>query len=213
MKRLLLILLLLPVLANAQIITTFAGNGTNVATGDGASATAAGIPDPSGGAFDQVGNYYFVEPIGGVRIRRISNTGIITTVAGNGTSGFSGDNGPATVAELSEPAAVKLDSQGNIYISDLNNMRIRKVNAATGIITTIAGSSSTGGFGGDGGPATAALLYGVQDICFDKRGNLYLADDYNHRVRKIDTSGIITTIVGTGIPGYTGDGGRLLLRK
>jgi len=166
--------------------------------GDGGPATAAIIPDPIGGAFDQYGNYYCAEAIGGNRIRKVRNTGIITTIAGNGSSGFSGDNGQATAAELSQTDAVRLDSEGNFYIADGNNMRVRKVDAATGIITTIAGSSLTGGFGGDGGPATAALLYGPTDICFDKFGNLYIADEFNQRIRKIDTAGIITTIAGTG---------------
>jgi hypothetical protein len=200
--------LFMPFCVNAQIITTFVGTGTGGSPGDNGPATAASIPDPCGGIFDQNGNYYFNEEIGGQRVRKVDKTGIITTVAGNGSSGFSGDNGPATAAKLSSPFAVKYDPIGNLYISDNNNMRIRKVDIAMGIITTIAGSSSSGGFGGDNGPATAALLYGPEDICFDRAGNLYIADAFNHRVRMVNTSGVITTVVGTGTAGSTGDLGQ-----
>ena len=205
MNRILLILLLLPVLAKAQIITTFAGGGTS-GVGDGGPATAATISNPNGGTFDQFGNYYCASNSGS-RVRKISNTGIITTIAGTGSSGFSGDNGSATTAQLNGPTAVKLDTNGNIYISDAQNMRIRKIDAITGIITTIAGSTLTPGFGGDNGPATAAMLFAPTDLCFDKLGNIYFTDEQNYRVRKIAPSGIITTFAGTGLPGNTGDNG------
>ena len=199
-----ILFLLMPFCVNAQIITTFAGGGTG-AFGDGGPATAAKVPDPAGGTFDKNGNYYCAEPTAH-RIRKISNTGIITTIAGNGTSGFSGDNGPATAAQLNDPYAIILDSIGNFYIADENNSCVRRVDVVTGIITTIVGTGLTSGYGGDNGPATNALLSAPTDLCFDKSGNLYVADELNHRIRKIDSLGIITTIAG-GIAGYAGDNG------
>ena len=206
MKKIIIaILLIVPFFTNAQIITTFAGCGTScTGLGDGGLATDAVVADPIGGTFDKLGNYYFAEAISGQRIRKVATNGIITTVAGNGSSGYSGDSGPATSAMLSDPVAVKLDTTGNIYICDNNNARIRKVNIATGIITTIAGTGTTG-FGGDSGLATTALLYDPSDICFDKKGNLYIADAVNERVRMINTAGLIYTIAGTGASGSTGD--------
>ncbi len=204
-KCVVIIFLLLPFAASAQIITTFAGGGTG-GLGDGGPATAAVVPDPIGGIFDKYGNYYCAEATAEI-IRKVSNTGIITTIAGTfGSSGFSGDSDLATTSMLYSPTSVRLDTSGDFYICDADNNRIRKVDAATGIITTIAGSS-TAGFGGDSGLAIAAMLSGPQDIYFDKLGNLYIADGYNERVRKINTFGIITTIAGTGFAGHTGDGG------
>ena len=193
MKRLFLILLFLPMLVNGQIITTYAGGGT------------IPIPDPIGGVFDKYDNYYCAGGDGNI-VCKVSNTGIITTIAGNSISGFSGDSSLATSAELHTPTSVKLDTAGNFYICDANNNRIRKVDAITGIITTIVGGNSAG-FGGDNGPAISATLNDPQDICFDKWGNLYIADMFNHRIRKVDISGIITTIAGIDTPGYSGDNG------
>ena len=133
-------------------------------------------------------------------------SGNITTIAGNGTAGFSGDGGQATCAELNNLYGVALDAAGNIYIADQSNNRIRKVDASTGIISTIAGNG-TAGFSGDGGPATAAELNAPVDIAFDAAGNLYISDQVNFRVRKINTSGIITTFAGSGMTGYSGNGG------
>ncbi len=184
------------------IISTFAGGG---AVGDGSTATAANINAPNSGVFDKHGNYYFCE-ISVNKVRRISNAGIVTTVAGNGTSGFSGDNGPATQAKLWTPTGVALDTLGNLYIADGSNNRIRKVDMGTGIITTIAGDG-TGAFYGDGGPATAAQISNPQDICFDRSGNLYIAEGFNYIVRKINTLGVISTFAGNGGWDTTGDGG------
>ena len=201
-----LLLLILPLGLAAQVITTFAGTGSSVFSGDGGQATDAGIPDPSGGVFDRIGNFYFSDGIGSNRIRKVDMSGIITTVVGNGAAAYSGDGGQATAASINTPWAVTLDSIGNIYIADGSNSRIRKVDVATGIITTIAGDG-TGAFRGDGGLATAAEIWDPNDLCFDKFGNLYVADLYNHRVRKINTSGIITTFAGPGSASYLGDGG------
>lgn len=213
MKKLwLLLFVLLPLVGKGQNITTVAGNGATVFSGHGVPATSAGIPNPIGGTFDKYGNYYFADAVNSNRIRKISPLGIISTVAGNGMGGFSGDGGPATAAKLLLPTAVKLDTLGNIYISDANNHRIRKVDAITNIITTIAGNG-TGGYSGDNIPATAASLFSPNDICFDKWGNLYIADNQNWRVRKIAPTGIITTFAGTGITGSSGDGGPATLAQ
>lgn len=188
----------------AQNISTFGGGGS--ATCEACSATTTAIPNPIGGVFDKLGNYYFASGIGGNRIHKISTAGIINTIAGNGIEGFSGDGGMATNAQLKSPTAVKLDTFGNIYISDNQNFRIRKVNALTGVITTIAGNG-TFGYNGDAIPATDAMLYGGT-ICLDKAGNIYIPEYVGRRVRKINMAGIISTIAGTGVIGSSGDGGQ-----
>jgi trimeric autotransporter adhesin len=203
-----LLLFLFGISSEAQIITTFAGNGiTTSITGDGGPATAGSINGANGGAFDKSGNYYVCDNLGH-RLRMVTPSGIISTVAGNGSSGYLGDGGPATAAKLRNPASVAIDSHDNLYINDLSNYVIRKVSASTGIISTFAGTGVSG-YNGDNIPATDAQLGGVQDISFDTAGNLYLVDQVNFRVRKINTSGIISTIAGSG--GFsslgTGDGG------
>ena len=132
-------------------------------------------------------------------------SGIITTVAGTGDEGFSGDGGPATSARLNRPWAIALDGAGNLYITDLRNIRIRKVDTS-GTITTVAGTGEEG-FSGDGGPATSAQLFGPRGVALDGAGNLYIADTGNIRIRKVDTAGTITTVAGTGVFGFSGDGG------
>jgi sugar lactone lactonase YvrE len=132
---------------------------------------------------------------------------IITTVAGTGTAGYTGDGGQATSAELNWPNAVAFDTAGNMYIVDTNNQRIRKVNTA-GIISTFAGNGACCGFSGDGGQATAAELYNPSGIAFDAAGNFYIADMANNRIRKVNTAGVISTVAGyTASGGYSGDGG------
>ena len=206
MNRLLLIFFLLTSFySQAQIITLFAGNGGGFG-GDGGPATAAGLPDPGGGIFDRYGNYYFVD-LGAKRIRKIDASGIITTVAGNGFGGSTGDGSPATAARLNAPSAVKLDTSGNLLIADGGNNNIRKVDIISGIISTIAGTG-TAAYGGDNGPAAAASLNDPQDIAIDKWNNIYIGDVFNFRVRKINSSGFITTFAGTGTEGFTGDGGQ-----
>lgn len=186
---------------NAQIITTFAGGGLG---GDGSPATAAKLGLTGNGSFDYFGNYYFVQDGAAPKIRKINTAGIISTVAGTGILGFSGDGGPATAANI-RIGWTTVDSIGNIYISDNNVCRIRKVDAITGIITTIAGDG-TPTTTGDGGLATAATIvpYG---ICFDKHWkNLYICA--NAYIRKIDmNTGIISYVAGDGLGGFTGDGG------
>ncbi len=190
---------------NPGNLKTIAGNGTAGYSGDGGAATAAELNDPDGVNFDGQGNMYIADVVNNV-IRKVDTSGNITTVAGNGTAGFSGDGGLATAAELNGPFGVTPDSAGNLYIQDTLNARIRRVDATTGIITTIAGNG-TFGLTGDGGPATAAEVAEVQGSRFDKAGNLYVAQCGPAAIRKIDTAGTITTVAGTGIDGFSGDGG------
>jgi len=184
-------------------ITTVAGNGTAGFSGDGGAATATQLNYPTGVAVDDVGNIFIAE-YSNNRIRKVDVAGTITTVAGDGSEGFSGDGGAAIAAQLRFPSGVAVDGVGNLLIAEWGNSRIRKVDAA-GIITTVAGNGwST--FFGDGGPATAARVipYGV---AVDGVGNLLIADKQNNRIRKVDTGGTITTVVGNGLKGSGGDGG------
>jgi len=201
------IVLLSPSIVSSQTITTIAGNGLIGNTGDGGLAILAKISYPGGGTFDKNGNYYFVTSNTGNSVRKITPEGMIYTVAGTGVAGFSGDNGPATAAQLKTTQAVAVDTSGNLYIADAGNNRIRRVSATDGIITTIAGTG-VGAYGGDGGPATAAGILNPLDICFDKKGNLYIAENASARVRKVNTTGTITTIAGTGAI-YNSPGGGL----
>ena len=185
-------------------ITTIAGDGTFGFGGDGGPASAARLNSPDGVAVDGAGNIYIADH-GNNRIRRVDTSGTITTVAGDGTSGFGGDGGPATTAQLNFPRGVALDGAGNVYIADTDNHRIRRVDTS-GTITTIAGDG-TFGFGGDGGPATTAQLNFPRGVALDGAGNVYIADTDNHRIRRVDTSGTITTIAGDGTRGFGGDGG------
>lgn len=203
---------MLPNLASAAPgdISTFAGNGSASSTGDGGPATSASLNSPVGVALDSAGNVYISE-FSGMRIRKISPTGVIATVAGNGSAGFSGDNGPATSARLDHPQALAVDRAGNLYVADDFNNRVRRVDAVTGIIATVAGTGpvgeGAGGFSGDNGPATSARLSGPSGVVIDAANNLYIADHYNNRVRKVDPTGIITTVAGNGTAGFSGDNG------
>src|SRR5208337_1003745 len=187
------------------IITTVAGSGQLGFSGDGGPATSAKMYNPISVAVDEQGNLFIADNFNW-RIRRVdAATGIITTVAGNGQSTYSGDGGPATAASLSDPLGVAVDAQGNLFIADWNF--IRRVDAATGIITTYAGSSSAQSLG-DGGPASIASLNGPWGAAVDARGDLFIADSGNGRIRRVDAATqIITTVAGTfpGPPG--GDGG------
>ena len=185
-------------------ISTIAGTGTEGFSGDGGAATAAEIDSPWGVVVDGAGNLYFADS-DNHRIRKVDTAGTISTIAGTGTEGFSGDGGAATAAQLSAPRGVALDGAGNLYIADTDNHRIRKVDTA-GTISTIAGTG-TEGFSGDGGAATAAQLNSPSGVALDGAGNLYIADAHNHRIRKVDTTGTISTIAGTGTSGFSGDGG------
>lgn len=193
--------------ASTGTISTLAGNGSAGFSGDGGPASSASLTGPYSVALDSAGNLFIAE-IGGHRVRKVdSSTHVITTVAGIGTSGFSGDGGPATSAMLYSPSGVVVDSGGNLYIADSDNQRIRKVDSSTGVISTIAGNGVFA-FGGDGGAATSASLASPYGLAIDAVGNLYIADRYNHRVRKVDAvSGNISTVAGNGVSGFTGDGG------
>ncbi len=195
--------------AFGQTITTIAGNGntgflSGAYGGDGGAATAALLYYPSGMAFDGAGNLYIADSRNS-RIRKIDAAGIITTFAGTGVAGYSGDGGPATAAELSYPESMAFDAAGNLYMTDHWAACVRKINPA-GIITTVAGTGVYG-FSGDGGPATAAMLDNPCHVQVDAAGNLYICDWVNARLRKINTSGIITTIAGNGSAPFSGDGG------
>ena len=186
------------------IISTVAGNGAPWFSGDGGSATSASVCQPTGVAVDAAGNLYIAD-YGNHRIRGVSPSGIISTVAGSGTQGFSGDGGPATSASLNYPGSVAVDAAGNLYIADSQNDRIRKV-SASGIISTVAGNGALG-FSGDGGPASSASLLLPGGVAVDAAGNLYIADSQNDRIRKVSASGIISTVAGSGAQGFSGDGG------
>ncbi len=209
MKKWLCLNLLLfnAIFLNAQIITTFAGNGSLLNSGDGGQATSAGIDYPAGCVFGKDGSFYLSTGLNGKTIRRINSSGVITKVAGTGLGGYSGDGGPATSAKFSNPQMLAQDTLGNIYFSDAQENVIRKIDVLTGIISTVAGTG-VASYGGDGGPATSAQLDNPNGICFDKWNNLYIADYGNARVRKVNTMGIISTFAGTGINGYNGDGGK-----
>jgi uncharacterized protein (TIGR03437 family) len=182
------------------VITTVAGNGTQGSSGDGFSAVSAELVSPTGVAIDSAGNLYIAGFDGS--IRKVSN-GVITTVVGseNGLSPTLGDNGPATLAELSEPQGIAVDSTGNLYIADTGDNRIRKV--SKGVITTVAGG---GAEVGDNISALAASLNQPTGIAVDSAGNLYIADRNNYRIRKV-SNGIITTVAGSGTAGFSGDNG------
>ena len=187
------------------IITTVAGNGGYGYSGDGGQAVKASLSSPAAIAFDVEGNLY-VADIESHRIRKVDKSGVITTVVGNGGYGYSDDGGQAVKVSLASPADIAFDVEGNLYIAELDGASVRKVRR-TGIITTAAGGVSKGS-SGDGGQAVKAMLVRPVDIAFDTEGNLYIVDFYDHRIRKVDKSGIITTVAGSREGGYSGDGGR-----
>lgn len=193
-------------LADGSAISVFAGNSTSAYPQDGVLATTTGIGEPSGLAIDD--SYLYIAGSIGHKVYRVAlNTGIVTTVAGTGTFGYSGDGGPATSAKLDFPDDVAVDGAGNLYIADESNHRIRKIDAATGIISTVVGTG-TRGYSGDGGPATAAALDRPRGIAVTDDGWLYIADTGNNVIRRVDPfSDEISTVAGTGSQGYSGDGG------
>lgn len=206
MKTGFIFLFFFPTIIYGQIITTIAGNGSSVFSGENVMSISASTPNPSGGTFDKYGNYFFTDIVNSHRVRCISTNGIIKTVVGNGVAGFSGDGGLATAASLNRPHSIKIDTIGNYYIVDQQNSRIRKIDYSTGMISTIAGNGSFL-HGGDGGDATLASFSNPQDIALDKKGNIYIADLGSHRIRKIDVTGTISTFAGLGTLGFSGDGG------
>jgi hypothetical protein len=186
------------------VISTVAGSRIPGFSGDGGLAASAKLSSPQGVAVDTVGNL-FIADSANCRVRKVTPTGVISTVAGGGTWGFRGDGGPATSAQLDHPYGVAVDAAGNLFIADTDNNRIRKVTPA-GMISTVAGNGF-GGRGGDGHPATSAELYSPSSVAVDAAGNLFIADTGNHLVRKVTPGGVINTIAGNGFAGFDGDGG------
>lgn len=176
-------------------ISTIAGNGQVGSSGDGGPATAATLNEPHGVAVDSAGNIYIADSQNNL-IRRVTPDGKINTFAGTRADDSSGDGGPALLATLSFPRGLAFDAQGNLLIADSGNNRIRRIAAGTNIITTVAGGKY--GFGGDNGPATAALLNNPTDVAVDAGGNIYIADQNNHRIRKVTPAGVINTVAGDG---------------
>ena len=188
-------------LAQSYIIDTFAGTTFG---GDGGPATDAILSWAGGVAVDLAGNVLIADT-GNQRIRRVDTSGLITTIAGTGSQGYSGDGGPATEARLSFPLGVAVDIAGNVYFADTNNHRIRKIDIL-GEITTVAGDG-TAGFGGDGGPGPLAQLNSPLGVAVNSAGEVFVGDSDNNRIRKVDVSGNITTFAGNGTLGFSGDGG------
>lgn len=186
------------------IVSTVVGTGVAGFTGDGGLAVNAQISNPGRISFDKNGNMYFVD-YSNLRIRKVNTSGVISTVAGNGSTGYNGDGISATSASLYYPTDITLDTASNLIITDASNLRIRKVNATTGIINTIAGNGSYG-FSGDGSLATAAQFQSLNSIAVDGNNNIYVVDASTNRIRMINNSGIINTVLGNGLGGYNGDG-------
>jgi streptogramin lyase len=189
----------------APQIRTIAGTGTVGSTGDGGPATAATFNNPFGIVRGPDGALYVCEFGGGV-VRRIARNGTISTVAGSGRAGGGGDGGPALSAEFHQPHEIRFDKVGNLYLADMLNHRIRRVDAKTRVVSTVAGTGKAG-FSGDGGPATQAALNNPISIQLNSHGDLFICDIGNHRVRKVDMkTGIITTFAGNGQRAATTDG-------
>ncbi|MGD0365487.1 MAG: IPT/TIG domain-containing protein [Bryobacteraceae bacterium] len=184
-------------------VSTIGGNGVLSYSGDGGPASSAQLNTPQAVAVDSSGNLYICDTVNNV-VREVTRSGTISTIAGNGTQGYGGDGGAATAAQLNKPQGIAVDSSGNIYVADTQNARIRKISG--GAINTVAGNGMPG-YGGDGGSASAAQLYVPIGLALDSAGNLYIADFTNNRVRKVSTAGVISTVAGNGLSGYSGDGG------
>lgn len=192
----------------APVITSPVGTGKQGFAGDGGPAERAELDQPFDVAFDRAGNLYLSDTFNH-RVRKVdAKTGVISTVAGNGKKGFGGDGGKATEASLNEPYGIEFDDAGNLFIVDRLNFCIRKVDAKTALISTVAGTGGKSGYGGDGGPAKNALLVEPNGICLDGKGRLYIADVAGHRVRAVDLAkGTIDTLLGNGKGVTAGDGG------
>ncbi len=187
-------------------LTTFAGNGSAGHSGDGGAATEAQIDEIYAIQVTPNGDVYILQRFNPA-VRRIDGaTGVISTVAGDGTVGYGGDGGDATAAQMREPNDCALDGKGGLLIADVQDQRIRRLDIATGVITTFAGTGEKA-HTGDGGSATAAGIFGARAVCVDGSGNTYICEREGNTIRRIDAGGIITTVAGTGEKGYTGDGG------
>ena len=187
------------------ILTVVAGNGLAGYSGDGGPAVDAALFEPFGVALDGAGNIYIGDSGNNV-IRKVSPAGIITSVAGNSSYGYSGDGGPATAAEFGDPQDIVIDAAGNLYVADTSNNVVRKV-SSSGIVTTVAGNGKQG-YSGDGGQAIAAELdFQSGGLAVDGLGNLYIADSFNSRIRKVSQDGLIQTVAGDGSEVYSGEGG------
>ncbi len=199
--RLIILFIFWSLFVSAQNITTIA---------------SSGVYDPNGLVFDAYGNLYFTTLLGN-QVKKMDTSGLITIVAGTGSAGFYGDGGPAINAQLNQPCGITVDTLGNIFFADIMNQRIRKIDVSTGIISSIAGIGpggyTTGAFSGDSGLAIVAALNNPTSVCFDDIGNLYIADALNRRIRKINTSGVISTIAGNGVYGSSGDDGPAILAE
>ena len=189
----------------AGIITTVAGTNSFGYNGDNISATAAKLYSPHEIAIDSHDNLYICDVLNN-RIRKVDTAGIITTIAGNGGSGYVGDGNAATSGAIGEPYGVAIDASGNIFFADVTSNKVFKINTS-GILSTIAGDGSGFGYNGDNIPATNAKLYQPFGVAVDAYSNVYFADSYNNRIREVSPSGIITTYAGEGTQGFSGDGG------
>jgi len=189
------------------MINTVAGDGNWIYQGDGMAATTASLFLPMGVVADSAGNL-FISDSNNNRIRRVdAKSGLISTVAGNGVPGFSGDSGPATQATINLPAGITIDGAGNVFFADSGNDVIRRIDALSGLITTVAGLGGRAGFAGDGHAAVAATLASPESVIFDASGNMFIADTGNNAIREVDaTNATIRTVAGTGTAGYNGDG-------
>jgi DNA-binding beta-propeller fold protein YncE len=190
-----------PVRAEKLVLVAGGGDGA-----DGSPALQAKLTGPFGVAFDDSGNMFIVEMTGS-RVRKVDRNGILTTIAGTGEKGNSGDDGPARAAQLNEPHSLAIAANGDIYLSDTGNNRVRKIDARTGIISAFAGTGEKGS-SGDGGPANQAKFGGVYCVALDPKGEqMYLADLDNHRIRAVDLkTGIVRTVAGDGKRGVPQDG-------
>lgn len=195
---------LTPIVANGQNINTAAGDHAQGYTGDNGLALSAELNNPTQVAVDAIGNLYFTD-FANSRIREVNTAGIIFTVAGNGKTGYVGDGGPATNAELNNPGGIAIDKSGNVYIADADNDVVRMVNTQ-GNINTFAGTG-TSGFSGDGSAATSAKLSAPNAVAVDGLGNVYISDAGNDRIRMVSSSGNISTVAGNGKFAYAGDNG------
>lgn len=190
---------------NYGTISTVAGNNKAGYAGDGGAATSAQLNQPSCVVVDGSGSLY-IGDLKVAAVRKVTSAGTISTVVGTGVAGYTGDGGQAAAAQISYVGGCALDGAGNLYLADTGNNVIRRVAASNGVITTVAGTG-TAGFSGDGGTAATATLNQPWGVAVDGGGNLYIGDTLNYRVRRVDTSGNISTIAGKGTPGFSGDGG------